>query len=143
MKGERGISLQSLTVYIIGFLVIIGIISTITSFFYTNIINTRDNSQNMAEITKFNVYFLQDVKKSENNIMSVAKDNSYISFTSGNVYTFQDNAIYQNKVKICENVRNAQFKVEKVNGKDVITVLLSIGENMPVTRTTKYVLSGI
>lgn len=142
VKGDKGVTLASVTVYVIAFLMIVGTISTITTFFYSNLINTSDNSKNMAELTKFNLYFLQDIKKNNNNIMSVAEDKTYISFTSGNVYTFQDNAIYQNKIKICDNINNAQFKVEDSNGKKVVVVLLSIGETMPVTKTTRYVLSG-
>lgn len=143
MKEERGITLGSLTIYIIALLIIIGLISTVTSFFYSNILNISDNSKNLAEITKFNMYFLKDIKKSNNTITDVATDNTQISFSSGNVYKFQNNAIYQNKVKICENVKNAQFKLEQVNNKSVVSVLLSIGETLEVTRTTKYVLSGI
>lgn len=143
MKEEKGITLGSITIYVIALLVIIGIVSTVTSFFYSNIINVKDNSKNMAEITKFNLYFLQDMKKSNNDIVNVSTDNTNITFASGNVYKFQNNAIYQNKVKICENVKNAQFKLEQSNNKKVVTVLLSIGNNMEVTRTTRYVLSGI
>lgn len=143
MKEEKGITLGSITIYVIALLVIIGIVSTVTSFFYSNIINVKDNSKNMAEITKFNLYFLQDMKKSNNDIVNVSADNTNITFASGNVYKFQNNAIYQNKVKICENVKNAQFKLEQSNNKKVVTVLLSIGNNMEVTRTTRYVLSGI
>ena len=143
MKEQRGITLESLTIYIIALLIIIGLVSTVTTFFYSNILNISDNSKNMAEITKFNMYFLKDIKKSNNTVTAVVSDNSQITFSSGNVYKFQNNAIYQNKIKICDNVSNAQFKLEKINNKDVVSVLLSIGEQMEVTKTVKYVLSGI
>ena len=143
MKEEKGVTLGSITIYVIALLIIVGLISTVTTFFYSNIVNVNDNSKSMAEITKFNLYFLQDMKKSNNKIVSVADDNTRISFSSGNVYKFQDNSIYQNKVKICENVRNAQFKLEESNNKKIVVVLLSIGDNMEVTRTTRYVLSDI
>lgn len=143
MKREEGITLGSITIYVIALLVIIGLISTVTSFFYSNIINVNDNSKNMAELTKFNLYFLQDIKKGDNIVLSITEDNKTIKFSSGNVYKFQDNSIYQNKVKICKNVKNAQFKLENVNNKNVVTVLISIGDNMEVTRTTKYVMSNV
>lgn len=141
MKNQKGITLASVTVYVIGLLVIVGVISTITTFFYSNILNAKSNSESMAEMTKFHLHFLRDMKKGDNNIISIAKDNTYISFTSGNIYTFQNNAIYQNKVKICDNVKNAQFKVEEKNNKKIVTVLLSIGDRMEVTKTTSYVLA--
>ena len=142
MKEEKGITLGSITIYVIALLIIVGLISTITSFFYSNIINVNDNSRNMAEITKFNMYFLKDVKNA-NNTVTVSGDNTNITFSSGNVYTFKNNAIYQNKVKICDNVKNAQFKLEQSNNKKIVTVLLSIGDNLEVTRTTKYVMARI
>lgn len=140
MKEEKGITLGSITIYVIALLIIVGLISTITSFFYSNIINVNDNSRNMAEITKFNMYFLKDIKDSSNTV-TVAQDSTNITFSSGNVYTFKDNAIYQNKVKICDNVKNAQFKLEQNNDKKIVSVLLSIGDNLEVTRTTRYVMS--
>lgn len=142
MKEERGITLGSVTIYVIALLIVVGVISTITSFFYSNIINVNDNSKNMAQITKFNMYFLKDVKDANNNV-EVSADNTNITFSSGNVYTFKDKAIYQNKVKICDNVKNAQFRVEENNNKKIVTVLLSIGDNLEVTRTTKYVMGRI
>lgn len=142
MKEEKGITLGTITIYVIALLIIVGLISTITSFFYSNIINVNDNSRNMAQITKFNMYFLNDIKNA-NNTATVSVDNTNITFSSGNVYIFKDNAIYQNKVKICDNVKNAQFKLEEKDNKKIVTVLLSIGDNLEVTRTTKYVMARI
>ena len=85
MKEERGITLGSVTIYVIALLIVVGVISTITSFFYSNIINVNDNSKNMAQITKFNMYFLKDVKDANNNV-EVSADNTNITFSSGNVW---------------------------------------------------------
>ena len=98
MKSSRGVTTTSLIIYVIAMLIVIGIIATITSFFYTNVINLEDSSNNIAEITKFNMYFLQEVKSNNNDIIGV--NEKAITFLSGNTFTFQDNGIYMNSSKI-------------------------------------------
>ncbi len=139
MKRERGVTTASLIVYVIAMLIVIGIIATITSFFYTNAINLEDNSSNVSTITKFNMYFLEETKNRNNAI--IKNDEKSITFSTGNTFTFQDNSIYLNSIKICENVKNMGFNIEKVNDKDVINVIITIGENTEYTKTTKYVMA--
>lgn len=139
MKRDSGLTITSIIIYIVAMLIVIGIISTITSFFYTNVNNASDNSNNISEITKFHMYFLEETTKKDNEI-NVIIDNM-VSFKSGNTFTFQDNSIYINNVKICEDIYNAQFKKEIINNKTVIKVLLTIGQNSEYTKTTNYVLN--
>ena len=139
MKSDRGVTTASLIVYVIAMLIIVGIIATITSFFYTNAINLEDNSSNVSTITKFNMYFLEETKNRNNKIIN--NDSKSITFSTGNTFTFQDNSIYLNSIKICENVKNMGFNVEKINNKEVINVIITIGENVEYTKTTKYVMS--
>lgn len=61
MKSSRGITTTSLIIYIIVMMIVIGVIASITSFFYTNVLNI-ENSSAISEITKFNMYFLDEVK---------------------------------------------------------------------------------
>lgn len=139
MKADRGVTTASLIVYVIAMLIIVGIIATITSFFYTNAINLEDNSSNVSTITKFNMYFLEETKNRNNKIIN--NDSKSITFSTGNTFTFQDNSIYLNSIKICENVKNMGFNLEKINNKEVISVIITIGENVEYTKTTKYVMS--
>lgn len=139
MKSQKGLTTTSLIIYIISMLIAIGIIATITSFFYTNIINLEDSSTNVAELTKFNMHFLQEIKNKNNEIARIT--NNSITFLTGNTFTFQDNSIYLNSSRICENVKNLEFTSEDVNNKTVIKVLTTIGENLEYTKTTKYVMS--
>lgn len=138
MNSSKGVTTTSLIVYIIAMLIVIGIIATITSFFYTNVLNLEDSSQNVSEITKFNMYFLQETKRN-NNIVKL--NDTSITFLTGNTFTFQDNSIYFNNSRICENVNNLKFNVEEVNQKKVITVLITVGENLEYTKTTKFVMN--
>lgn len=139
MKGNRGVTIASLTVYVIAMLLVIATIATITSFFYTNVSNLDDRSQNISEITKFNMYFLEETKKSENEVMVVS--DKQITFSSGNTYTFQDSSIYLNSIRICENVKNVKFSVENNEDREIISVLITIGDNLEYTKTTQYVLN--
>lgn len=138
MKQERGVTTTSLIIYVIAMLIVIGIIATITSFFYTNVMNLQDNSDNISELTKFNMYFLEEVKNKENDIVTISENS--ITFLTGNTYTFQDNSIYLNSSKICENIKDVKFSIENVNEKTIINVLITIGENLEYTKTTQYVL---
>ena len=140
MKKDSGLTITSIIIYIVAMLIVIGIIATITSFFYTNVNNANNTSNNISEITKFHMYFLEETTKQDNEI-NVITDNR-VSFKSGHTFTFQDNSIYINNVKICEDIYNAQFKEEVINNKTVIKVLLTIGQNNEYTKTTSYVLNA-
>lgn len=139
MDSSRGVTTTNLIIYVIAMLIVIGIIATITSFFYTNVTNLEDNSSNVSEITKFNMYFLQEVKNRNNDIITISEKS--ITFLTGNTFTFQDNSIYMNSSRISENIKDLKFSLEEINSKKVITVLITIGENLEYTKTTKYVMN--
>lgn len=138
MKSSRGVTTTSLIIYVIAMLLVIGIIATITSFFYTNVINLDDSSTNISEITKFNMYFLQETKNKNNSIIQMKKNS--ITFATGNTFTFQDGCIYFNSIRICEKVKNMELDIEETNNKKIIKVLITIGKNIEYTKTTKYVM---
>ena len=45
MKCEKGITLTALTIYVIVFIFVIGIVATITSYFYNNVINFDETTK--------------------------------------------------------------------------------------------------
>lgn len=139
MKNNHGVTITSLIVYVIAMLIVIGIIANLTSFFYTNVFNLEDESKNISEISKFNMYFLEEVKNSNNSIVEISENK--ITFITGNTFTLQDNSIYLNNIRICENVKNLNFEKEHINNKNVISVLITVGKNMEYTKTTKFVMS--
>lgn len=63
MRSNRGVTTTSLIIYVIAMLIVIGLIATINSFFYSNVLNLEDSSSNISEINKFNMHFLQETKK--------------------------------------------------------------------------------
>lgn len=139
MKNNHGVTITSLIVYVIAMLIVIGIIANLTSFFYTNVFNLEDESANISEISKFNMYFLEEVKNPNNSIAQI-NENS-ITFVTGNTFIFQDNSIYLNNIRICENIKNLNFTKEEINSKDVINVLITVGDNMEYTKATKFVMA--
>lgn len=139
MKQNSGLTTTSIIIYVIAMMVVIGIIASITSFFYTNVNGVEQNSDHIAEITKFHMYFLDETTKRDNEIYKMS--DTSISFTTGNTFTFQDNSIYFNHIKICEDIANVQFAKESKNGKTILQVLITIGNVNEYTKTTKYVLN--
>lgn len=139
MKNNHGVTITSLIVYVIAMLIVIGIIANLTSFFYTNVLNLEDESANISELSKFNMYFLQEAKNPNNSIVQI-NENS-ITFITGTTFTFQDNSVYLNNIRICENVKNLKFSKEQINSKEVINVFITVGDNMEYTKNTKFVMA--
>jgi len=151
IRSKKGITLVSLTIYIIVMLIVVSIVSTISLYFYNNVLNVDDDSQNLAEFNKFNMYFLEETKKAGNMVVSVetngegtSKKTSQIRFSNDEVYTFikQDEAIYKGKARICENVKDCTFTTELVDGKEVVNVNLIIGNENEFNQTVEYVVSS-
>ena len=85
------------------------------------------------------MYFLEEVKNTNNSIVKI-NENS-ITFITGNTFTAQDDAIYLNNIRICDNVKNLKFSKEQINEKDVINVLITVGNNIEYSKSMKFVLA--
>lgn len=127
MKAQKGITLVSLTIYIIVLVVVVAIISVISNYFYTNIKATEYSINPLTEYTKFNSFFSQEAN--HDNIKVLECVNNYIVFDNGVQYTFvpENRGIYRNKVKICDDVETCIFSYIIKNGKNVVTVNVKIG----------------
>lgn len=138
MKSQKGITLISLTVYIIAMLIIVTMISVISTYFYTNIQSTSSMIEPLTQYTKFNSFFSEEVNHS--NIKVLECQDSYIVFDNDIQYTFsqENKGIYKNTVKICTNVESCTFSYEIKNGKNVVIVTLQIGT--AEARTIEYTL---
>ena len=88
MKSQKAITLTSLVIYITIVLIIVGILAVITGSLQGNIKEIYAEGTNNAEIDKFNVYFLKEVKKQGNEIDTISENE--ILFTTGNKYTFSN-----------------------------------------------------
>ena len=116
MKDNRGITLTSLIIYVIGMVIVVSLIATLTTFFYKNV-NVDNISKDTTQYTKFSNLFLDEINKKDNDIVeckTTEEDGqkiSYIIFSDGNQYTYkaENKSIYKNKIKICKDVEECEF----------------------------------
>jgi len=128
MKQQKGITLMSLVIYVAVMLVIIGIMSAITTDFSKNMDTVQGNVQEIVEFSKFNNYFLKEVKTTNNKVDHISEDNTYILFTTGNSFSILDNKIYFNNIKICEQVQEMQITFGQ-NGDEVDKSIVNVTLN--------------
>ena len=131
MKKENGITMLSLIIYVLLMIFVVAAISNITASFYKNVNDFDTESESAVAYSKFNMFFLNDIKK-DNIEIEDYKDNYIILALNGEEiqYSIQNNALYRNKEKICENVNNASITV---NDGNKITINLKIGDYKKVT----------
>lgn len=138
MNTQKGITLISLTIYIIVMVIVVAMVSVISSYFYSNIHGASDTIEPLTEYTKFNSFFTDEVNHSNIKVLeceTITNDetqeieSSYVVFDNGVQYTFvaQNKGIYRNKVKICKAVESCTFEYKIKNGKNVVGVKLKIG----------------
>lgn len=152
MKSQKGVTLISLTVYIIVMVIVVAMVSVISSYFYKNIRGASDTIDPLTEYTKFNSFFTDEVNHSNIKVLEYKTkyikddetqgiESSYIVFDNGVQYTFvaENKGIYRNKAKICKEVESCTFNYEIQNGKNVVVVKLKIGTDKErnVTYTLK------
>lgn len=138
IKSEKGVTLMELTVYIIVLLIVMGILTTISQYFYGNLSVVRYSAKYAAEFDKFNSYFVSDAKK--NTSVKVYTDtntdtNNLITFEDGTTYKYNedDKSIYRGQVRIATNVKsfNASKRTITVSGvkKEIVTITILIGNS--------------
>lgn len=145
MKSQKGVTLTSLTIYIVIIFIVLAILATVTSNFQSGIKEINQKGTEASEINKFNVYFLQEVKKQGNDIIGI-NENS-ITFSTKNKYEYDSNKgiinlIEENKtIKIAEDIESCEFRKNIENGKTIVTVEIK-PKNSDETSTIEYVLNS-
>ena len=121
MKNEKGITLISLIIYLIILTVFIAIVANMTRSFYSNVSEFEEGTESAVSVLKFNMYFLNDIKKENASVKEINNDHIKISYKNGegiNVvtqYSIQDHALFKDKIKICDKVENAVFSMQGDN----------------------------
>lgn len=130
MHNKKGITMINLIIYVASFLVIAGIIASITAFFYSNTALLDEEMYSAAEFNKLNAYFVKESEEDLNKVREISLDGeetNYIEFTNNDRYTFdkENHYLYYNSVLLCEDVQG--FKTEKsyTNGKEVIKLIVN------------------
>ena len=139
MKDQKGITLISLIVYILLMTLIIALLSNITVSFYTSINNFDRESESAVAFSKFNMYFLNDIRR-ENSKLSETTSNTIVIVYGGEgseevsiKYSIKDKALYRNKVKICDGIND--YKIVSDKQENTVTITLTMGR---YRKTTKY-----
>lgn len=138
MKSDKGITLTSLMIYVIGMTIVVALISTLTVFFYRNIDISAINDNTTTQYTKFLSYFTEEINN-KNNAVVDCKDN-YIIFSSGNQYTYmeENKSIYKNKIKLCDNVEKCEFSYKYQDSNYIINIEFKSGK---VDKTGKNMMT--
>lgn len=142
LKGEKGITLTSLVIYIIVFVIIIAIMANISNYFYSNIGGIKDSPKYVAEFNKFSMFFIADVKRNTE-IVTISEDS--LQFADGTKYEYRDNSIYRNNEEISKYVKSFSFEKKPyvINSfsKTLINVSSTFGtDNEQITRNIDFVL---
>lgn len=143
MRKEKGITLVALVIYIIVMIVVITVLGIIINKFYKNTDTIQEGTEEILEFSRFNTYFLKEIKAKANNIDSIGDNGEYILFSSGNSFSFKDNKIYYNTIEISNNVDKLVIKQGKDGdgiNKEIIYVTVKINN---FTKSINYKLEEI
>lgn len=144
MKNQKGITLASLALYIVVMIIVLGIMSSIITTFYANTEGMNAKVQELVEFNKFNMNFLKEVKLYNNSLDSIDENGTYIVFTSGNSFSFSNNKIYYNNLKIASDVKSVEFKKgEKEDDSTDDTIINVTVEFESFSKTIIYKIENI
>lgn len=138
MKSQKGITLISLTIYIIVMVIVVTVVALISNYMFKNMNSVSEAIDPLTEYIRFNSFFTDEVNTSGIKILDCQDD--YILFNNNVQYTFVEanEAIYLNKAKIAKNVTNCTFSVSENDGKKQINVQITLDDNE--TKNTTYTL---
>ena len=148
MKKNKGVTLMSLTIYIAVIMIVLGILATVMANMQTNVKKAGKDGIQVAEINRFEMFFIQEVKKQGNAVEERTNNGTRIKFTSGNTYFFDDTnkeIKFQKgdeaEITIAEAINKCTFEDIEENGKTKIKVTIELikMENQPIEK--EYILN--
>lgn len=126
---EKGVTLVALTIYILIFMMIIGILTTISTVFYNNIGKVIEDPKYISEFNKFVMFFATDIK----NYNSAIVTENTVTINDNIIYKFENNKIYRNDTVIAKNILSCKFTITPFNvntiTKNIINLDIKIGRN--------------
>ncbi len=143
MKNEKGITLMALTIYMIIFILVVSIVATLTSYFYTNVMTFDETTKSYSEINKFNMFFLQDIKDENISIKKIEGQNSIILYNKENLETItykqENNCVYRNGLLIAKNIEDMKFQISSENSNILEIIIQTAGKNN-IAKTMRYAI---
>ena len=136
MRKEKGVTLISLIMYIILMTFVLAIVIRLTFALYSNLNEIDGESESTVDISKFNMYFLNDIKNKHITVSEI--DSMHIKLHDNDnlediTYSVSNKVLYRNKVKICDNVKD----IDIVNDNNIIQIYLRIDN---YSKETTYVI---
>lgn len=142
MKKEKGVTLTSLVIYIVVFIIIIAIMANISNYFYKNVGEIKDSPKYASEFNKFSMFFISDVKR---NTSIISITDTELELADGTKYSYKDNAIYRNEEKIAKYVKAFSFEKKDYTINSFTKTLINVNsifgtEKEQITRNIDFVL---
>ena len=127
MKSQKGITLESLAIYIVVIMVVIGIMTTVTTTFYNNMQYIDVDSEFAIEYGKVNSSLINDIRQAEVRLVEINEENKVILLYNDKTeeeitYSFLNTGIYRNE-SLISNKLIGTLKVDSNNEK-MLSVLL-------------------
>ena len=144
MKSQKGVGLTSVIVYIIVMVFVLGIVSVFTNFFYKNVDEVGGDIDTMQEYTRFTSFCIKDIGGQGIEVLDCQRtgEENYIVLSNGVQYTFKNNGIYRDKVKVCEGIFDLYFEDEQTeSGKNLVKVYYTLNEG-DQEKTNTYTLKS-
>ena len=139
MRKEKGITLISLVIYIMGIIVIMSVVGTLMSFYNNNVIKLNDTSDVNMELSKFTAKMIEETKEAGNAITEIA--GTTIKFNNGNIYTYQDNKIYENSIVVSQYVKEFLPELETDGNKQMLRIYIVLEKgNTKIEKNLSYVI---
>ena len=118
MKSNRGITLTSLAIYIIGLMIMITLMATFESYFVKNVNEVVMDSNTQGQYSKFLAYITKDINSNDLEFVKVDEANGLylIMLYKNNIqhqYIYDNDSIFYvrlennevtNKIILCKNV---------------------------------------
>lgn len=126
MKSNKGITLTSLLVYLIIMLIIIGLISTFTKYFYINSEDLVISNNTSEQYSKMISYISNDVNSNNLITVDVGENGLYLNIylepdivhqyiydnTNNEIYylEIESNGTIEKKIRLCSEIKNCEFE---------------------------------
>lgn len=143
MKSEKGITLTSLVIYVIGITIIFAVVANLTIYFNKNSRTIEYTTNNSAQITRLNQYLINDTKKENaqiieinENIITIQANGETIKYT----YDKDSKGIYRNKVKIANDVQSLEIKKDIIYDKTKLLLNITIGMQEQIQKDLEYII---
>ena len=140
IKNDRGVTLISLTIYVVLMLAVVAVMAGFKDNVDKTLKTMGEYASVVPEINKMHMYMLDEANIENNKILKRNSDGTYVEFTSGNKYLFSENKVYKNSVRIQSDVSNCTFEIGQENNNDVLYVNLELDDGKSVSKKLRYVM---